>query len=407
MATNPTEGGKRYIGIVVDRDDPNGLGGHKIFCPQLHGHDVKVEHLPWVRYTVPPGSAGSSTNYGALDNGQMVIIEKEAGQGGSGFGTIVGAYQTLQKSDPNMPGNVSLIKAFRQIADSLQSESNVRVRPEIEEVMVDGAIVRRAKEKGIKHKHNLLNGIMSHAATYPLNGTILPQVTNISTGVEPSQNILTSAIQALLPGAAISINQIFNLMPPELLDEIFSSVPPEIKDAMLNTTALMGGVTTMSTNGSSSGRRVDPIQFALDAANILKGINTPGGVAQAFGQLVSDTTLGALPTEALNIPIDTPYGPMIQVVDPITGEITYIIPPEVQESQNNFGSLMGSLPGASGSNIFGDSSSVMNSLGQRLADAALVSTFKTVVEKNISTSSGTESRKKVNASSTGFIGGGN
>ena len=68
---------------------------------------------------------------------------------------------------------------------------------------------------------------------------------------------------------------------------------------------------------------------------------------------------------------------------------------------------MGSLPGASGSNIFGDSSSVMNSLGQRLADAALVSTFKTVVEKNISTSSGTESRKKVNASSTGFIGGGN
>ena len=406
MVTNPTENSRKYLGIIVDRDDPNGLGGHKVFVPQLHGHNVKVEHLPWVRYIVPPGSGGASTNYGALDTGQLVSIEKDIGEGGTGFGTIVGVYQTMQKSDPNMPGNVSLIKAFAQISEALQRESQINVRPEIEEVMENGARVRRVKEKGIKHRHSLLNGIPSHAASFPLNGTILPQITNVSTGVEATQNILSAATQALLPGAAISINQIFNLMPAELLDEIFGSVPPEIKDAMLNTTALMGGVTTMSVDGTSSGSKVDPIQFALDAANILKTATTPGGVAAAFGQLVSDKTLGALPTELLNIPIDTPYGPMLQTVDPITGAISNILPPETELAVQAFGSLLGSLPGASGSNIFGDSSSVLGSLGQRLADPALVSQFKTVVEKHISTSSGTESRKKVNASSTGFIGGG-
>ena len=29
MATNPTGNSRKYIGIIVDRDDPNGLGGQQ------------------------------------------------------------------------------------------------------------------------------------------------------------------------------------------------------------------------------------------------------------------------------------------------------------------------------------------------------------------------------------------
>lgn len=404
MVTNPTENSRRYLGIIVDRDDPNGLGGHKVFIPQLHGHDVKVEHLPWVRYIVPPGSGGAGTNYGALDNGQLVSIEKDIGEGGTGFGTIVGLYQTKQKADPNMPGNVSLIKNFSQIAEALERESNIRIRPEIEEVTVDGARVRRTKEKGKKHKHSLLKETMSHAAAFPLNGTILPQIQNVSTGVEPSVNVLSASLQALLPGSSINLNQIFSLIPPELLDELKKVVPADAFVALENTTALMGSVTTSSASGMTSGRRVDPTSFILTAVELLKSVKTPADINTIFTELYTNTSIGLVNSEAINVPIETPYGPAMQAIDPLTGAISLVLPDDVQLAAQAFGSLMGGLPGASGSNLLGDSGETVNGMIQRLADEALVVKLKEKMEKNVSTDSGTGPRVKVNQSSATFLG---
>ncbi len=403
MVTNPTENSRRYLGIIVDRDDPNGLGGHKVFVPQLHGHNVKVEHLPWVRYTVPPGSGGGSTNYGALDAGQLVSFEKDIGEGGTGFGTIVGLYQTKQKADPNMPGNVSLIKAFNQVADALEKESNIRIRPEIEETTVDGARVRQTKEKDKKHKHSLLKELMSHAATFPLNGTILPTLQNVSTGVEPSINVLSTELQSLLPGVSVSLNQIFSLIPAPLLDELKKVVPADAFTALENTTALMGGVTPMASSGMSAGRKVDPVTFALSAFELFKTVQTPADITRVFTELNTNTAIGMVNTETINVPIETPYGPATQAVDPITGAISLVLPTDVQDAVVAFGGLMGGLPGAAGSNLFGSSSSVVGSMIQRLSDPALVSKLKIKIEKNVSTVSGTVPRKKVNQSSTTFL----
>lgn len=403
MVTNPTENSRKYMGIIIDRDDPNGLGGHKVFIPQLHGHEVTAEYLPWVRYLVPPGSGGGSTNYGALDNGQLVAIEKDIGEGGTGFGTIVGLYQTKQKADPNMPGNVSLIKNYTQIAEALERESNIRIRPEIEEVTVDGARVRRAKEKGKKHKHSLLKETMSHAATFPLNGTILPQLQNISTGVEPSVNVLSASLQALLPGSSINLNQLFSLIPKELMDELTKVVPADALVALENTTALMGSVTTSAASGMTAGRRVDPTSFILAAVELLKSTKTPADINRIFTELNTNTSIGMLNTEAINVPVQTPYGPAMQAIDPITGAITLVVPDDVQAAAASFGSLMGGLPGASGSNLLGSSGETVDSMIQRLANEALVVKLKEKMEKNVSTSNGTGPRVKVNQSSTTFL----
>ena len=396
MVTNPTENSRKYMGIIVDRDDPNGLGGHKVFIPQLHGHDVKPEHLPWVRYTVPPGSGGAGTNYGALDNGQLVAIEKDIGEGGTGFGTIVGLYQTKQKADPNMPGNVSLIKNFSQIADALERESNIRIRPEIEEVVENGARVRRAKEKGKKHKHSLLKETMSHAATFPLNGTILPQLQNVSTGVEPSVSVLTASLQSLLPGSSINLNQLFSLIPKELMDELEKTVPLDALIALENTTALMGGVTTSAASGMTAGRKVDPTSFILSAVDLLKSTKTPADINRIFTELNTNTSIGMLNTEAINVPIETPFGPAMQAIDPLTGAISLVLPDDIISAAESFGSMMGSMPGASGTDLFAGASETLNQMGQRLKDPSLVTTFKETMEKNVSTAKGTVPRVLVN-----------
>jgi hypothetical protein len=403
MVTNPTENSRKYLGIIVDRDDPNGLGGHKVFVPQLHGHNVDVEHLPWVRYTVPPGSGGASTNYGALDNGQLVSFEKDVGEGGTGFGTIAGLYQTKQKADPNMPGNVSLVKAFKQVADALEKESNIRVRPNIEEVFEGGAKKRKVVEKGVKHKHSLLKEMVSHAATFPLNGTILPQISNLSTGVEASQNILTADIQSLLPGVSLNLNSILSLIPPDLLEEVTSAIPADALVALQNTTALMGSVTTLPSGGATAGRRVDPVSFIASAVELLKGVSSPADLTNLFTELSTNTSIGSLPTELLNIPLETPFGPILQTVDPLTGAISAVVPDSIQQALASYGSLVSSLPGANGSNLFGDGSEAINAMTSRL-NPELVGKIKDKLEKNVSTSLGTDMRKKVNQAAASFLG---
>jgi hypothetical protein len=383
MATNPTENSRKYMGIIVDRDDPNGLGGHKVFIPQLHGHDVKPEHLPWVRYTVPPGSGGAGTNYGALDNGQLVSIEKDTGEGGTGFGTIVGLYQTKQKADPNMPGNVSLIKNFSQIADALERESNIRIRPEIEEVVVNGARVRQLKEKGKKHKHSLLKETMSHAATFPLNGTILPQLQNISTGAEPSINILSTSLQSLLPGSSINLNQLFSLIPKELMDELEKTVPLDALVALENTTALMGGVTTSAASGMTAGRKVDPTSFILSAVDLLKSTKTPADINRIFTELNTNTSIGMVNTEAINVPVATPFGLASQVIDPLTGAISLVMPDDVKAASDAFATTMTSTPGVGGTTMFGDTGTNVNATIQRLKDPSLVSSLTETMQQSV------------------------
>lgn len=396
MATNPSENSRKYMGIVVDRDDPNGLGGHKIFVPQLHGHNVNVDHLPWVRYTVPPGGGGGSTNYGALDNGQLVAFEKDIGEGGTGFGTIVGLYQTKQKADPNMPGNISLVTTFQQVSQALEKESNIRVRPTIEEKEENGAVVRKAVEKGIKHKHSLLKEMASHAATFPLNGTVLPQITNVSTGVESAISQLTASMQSMLPGMPLNLSNILSMIPAPLMDELTKAVPPEVFAAIQNTTALMGSVSTMATDGASSGRKVDPIAFATTAVELFKGARTPADVASAFAELTSNTAIGSVAGEGINLIIETPFGQITQSLDPVTGAITAALPDAVQDAIKSFGSLMGAIPGAGGGSLFGDSTEVISQMGQRLAKPELVAKFKEKMELNMSTALGTEARKAMN-----------
>lgn len=396
MATIPSESAKSYIGIIVDNEDPNNLGGHKVFCPEIHGKNVKVEHLPWVRYQVPAGGGAGSINYGVLDKGQLVTFTKSRGEGGTGFGTITGILQTQQKSNPSMPGNISLITAYPQIQAAINATMPVNIRPDIEEVYENGARVRRIKEKGKEHSHSLLKEMMSHAAAYPLNGTILPPITNLSTAVQSTTMAITDSIQSLIPGIPFNVGKILDLMPQQLKNELFKKVPPEVLDALSNRSALMGSVTTLPVPGMiSSMPKINPLTFLPAAVNLLSGVKSASDVTSVLGDLMNNPMLGMGKTESIAISVPTPFGEMTQLIDPLTGGITNLIPDVMVQAQAAFGSMMTSLPAAGGS-FFGDSGETVSKMSERFKDPALKNKFKDAMEKGVSTINGADTRKRLN-----------
>lgn len=396
MAHIASESAKSYIGIIVDNEDPNNLGGHKVFCPEIHGKNVKVEHLPWVRYQVPAGGGAGSINYGVLDKGQLVTITKSRGEGGTGFGTITGVLQTQQKSNPNMPGNISLITAYPQIQAAINATMPINVRPDVEEVYQNGVRIRKVKEKNKEHSHSLLKEMMSHAAAYPLNGTILPPITNLSTAVQSTTMALSSGMQSLIPGIPFNIGAILSLMPQQLKDQLFKKIPPEVLDALNNRSALMGSVSTIPVNGMmGSMPKIDPISFLPAAAELLSGVTSAADLTSVLGDLMNNPTLGLGKVEAIAIPIGTPFGEMTQLLDPLTGAITNIIPDAMAKAQQAFGSMMTSLPAANG-NFFGDSGETMSKMSERFKDPALQTKFKEAMEKGVSTINGEDTRKRLN-----------
>lgn len=398
MSVSQSENSRVYIGFVVDRDDPTKTGGHRIFCPQLHGKDVKVEDLPFCRFMVPPGQGAATTNHGALDYGQMVYFKKDKGEGGTGLGTIVGLPQTKRKSNSNLPGNVSLITYLPQISEALNKELPVRIRPDIEEVMENGARVRKVKEKGKNHKHTLLDGIIGHGAAYPLNGTILPQITNVSTGVGATASMLTTSIQSLIPNLPINLNSILSLIPKPLLDELTKNLDPEVLTALTNTTALMSSVSTMAVDGAYSSSPIsgNPLTFAMNAAKMLSGMTNTADISSMMSDLLTDPTIRGIETAAISGVINTAFGSVPLSIDPLTGAMSSVIPESLQQALGAFSSLMGSLPGAGGANLFGNSSAVISKMGERFANPELTQKLKDKLEQNVSTSKGTESRKKIN-----------
>ena len=396
MGSIPSEVAKSYVGIVVDNEDPNNLGGHKVFCPEIHGKNVKIEHLPWIRYQVPAGGGGGTINYGVIDKGQLVTITKSRGEGGTGFGTITGILQTKQKANPNMPGNISLIDAYPQIKQAIEATMPINIRPDIEEAYENGARIRRVKEKGKQHSHSLLKEMMSHAAAYPMNGVILPPITNLSTATQATTMAITSAVQNLIPGLPFNLGLILELMPQQLKDELFKKIPPEITTALLNSTALMGSVTTIPVGGMmSSMPKIDPISFLPAALDLLSGVSSPGELTSVLGQLMNNPTLGLGRVEAIAIPVGTPFGQMTQLIDPLTGGITNVIPDVMAKAQEAFGSMMTSLPAAGGS-FFGDSGATMSKMSERFKDPALQQKFKDTMEKGVSTINGADTRKRLN-----------
>ena len=368
---DPTTENNLLVGICVgghDADpDPNQCGLVRVYCPQIHGNDVKKEDCGFSTVVMPPNQGGASQFNGVVTPGQALLCIKNGPPGDSTL-CVVGSLPTSRQPG-GMKGNKNLNTVLNALVEAFATTINVNIPPNVREVTSGGTRIRQIQEKGQLHNYNLLMGIPSHGASYNLAGMPLKQITNVSTATQSFSNILTGSMLSALPGSNFSVGSILSSLTSSVLDELLSSLPPELALGMQSMFNLMQSMEVSEGGGFATSGKVDSTTYLANAVTLLKGNKSLGEVINNIQRLQYDTSLFGLdklvPTP---FTIPTAFGDVTMNLS-ATGAIQMVTPEPVQKAIDAFGALMSAgagFPGASLGNMFGSSSGVMSEMFNRL-----------------------------------------
>lgn len=368
---DPTLENNLVVGYCVGGHDgdpaPDQDGGIRVYLPQFHGNNVKKEHIGFSRPLMPSNKGGAVQFNGVVDPGQAVLCMK-AGPPGDSTLVVLGSLPVTRK-DGGQRGNQNLNTAFTALTEAFGTLLKINPPPNSKEIVVDGARIRQIEEKGYRHKHDLLKGIQSHGASYPLAGMPQKQLTNVSTATQSFSNILTSSMMAAIPGTSFSVGNILSSLTASVADELLSSLSPDLAQGMQNMFSLMQTMQINEGGGFNTMGKVDPTTYLNNAVGLLKGNKSLGEVISNMQRLQYDSSLFGLDKlGSASFDVPTAFGVMKMSVSP-TGEIVNEMPDVMQKSIQAFTSLMTSgigFPSGTLENMFGGSASVMSSMFDRL-----------------------------------------
>lgn len=389
---------KREIeyGWIVDNGEKGGPqdGSYKIYSAR-HGKGVKVEHLGYSPGTMNPSSQ-DETHHG-LDHGTLCMITTGGKDNyGTPSVTLLGVVPNTHK-DEALVGNEFLNRVLPAIKKAYEDERGILPPPKTKETTKDGVKIRQVQERGKKHSIKLLNGIPSHGALFPMVGMVLPQVQNISTAVQSFNQILTPDIMSKLPGMNMSLGGMFDMMQGKLMNQVMDALPRDLQVGFTNMQGLIQSVEVSEGGGFSTGGKVDPTTFLNNAVSVLSQCRGLGDLVSALQRLQNDTSLFGLDAlGTITQEIDTPFGKIQQTID-AAGNITSLLPDEVQKATQAFSSLMGSASGFPSidpaKNMFGKSSAVMSEMFNRLPSSMQSAATKQMQQ---AVAPGSDPRKAVN-----------
>lgn len=386
------------IGYCVrghDADPAPNQNGIGVYLPQYHGNNVSKDKIGFSPMVMPPNKSGLTEFNGVPDPGQAMVCLRTKEPSGATSLVVLGGL-SVNRQDGGHPQNLNLNTALNELVAAFSTTINVRIPPNVKEIVVDGARIRQIQEKGQKHKHDLLKGMPSHGATYPLAGMVQKQLSNISTATQSFSNILTSSMMSAIPGVSFSVGNILSSLTSTVADELLSSLSPELAQGMQNMFNLMQSMEINEGGGFSTMGKVDPTTYLANAVNVLKGNKSLGEMISNLQRLQSDTSLFGLDKLTNgSFDVTTAFGVMKMSVSP-TGEIINEMPDEMQNAIKAFTGLMTSgagFPSGTVTNMFGDSASVMGSLFDRLSESGQ-SNAKGMMEKVIA--SGEKASQNIN-----------
>jgi hypothetical protein len=386
------------VGVCVrgyDADPAPNLNGIGIYAPEYMGNGVSVEDIGFSTVMMPPHKSGSVEFNGVPDPGQLMACLRTKEPSGATSLMVFGSIP-VNRLPGGHPANLNLNTALSALVKAFATEINVNIPPNVRETTENGARVRQIQEKGQRHKHDLLMGIPSHGALYPLAGMIQKQLSNIPTATQSFSNILTSSMMAAVPGTSFSVGNILSSLTSSVADELLSSLAPELAMGMQNTFNLMQSMEINEGGGFSTMGKVDPTTYLANAVNLLKGNQSLGEVISNLQRLQFDSSLFGLDKLASAVfDVPTAFGVMKMSVSP-TGEIVNETPDVMQKAIQAFTGLMTSgtgFPSASLSNMFGSSAEIMSSLFDRLPPEKQTNA-KNMMEGVVA--SGTDPRKSLN-----------
>lgn len=381
MLPRSSASSSQVYGIVVGGHDGDPAGDEsgnlRVYFPGIHGRDVNVQHLNFSPRLMSPTKSTQQEFPGGLDPGTLVVAMKDTG---SNYCQIIGVANDTNLSENQIAGNTDLLQFVRMY---LSRDINVRIPPTIQETMVGGVRVRKAVEKGRLHNHNLLQGLPTHGALYPMSGSVLPRVSGVNTAQTGFNSLMSGDILGAIPGVFMTLGKMFNILQSTgVLNNL--KVPREVGLAINSMSVLIQQVETMEKAGFNVGGRVHQDTYINNATQLLSQAQTVSDITRSLSRLQNDRTLfghGNLTNGIVSQ--KTQYGNSKVSISP-TGSIMRYLPPQTRQAISagfQVLSLVNSV--YPGQKIFGDSAAKIYRMINRLTPISLAFLLLNLAKQNV------------------------
>lgn len=359
-------------GIIVggDMNDPDPLqaNNYRVYFPGIHGSGVNVKDLAFSPILRSPDRFSQQCTPGGLDPGSLVVATKDTG---SNQCQILGLANDVNNRDSRIGGNMDLLQSISQY---FTRSVGVNIPPNIVDGDRGGAKIRKIQEKGQEHSHDLLKGIPTHGALFPMSGSIIPQMKGIPTALQAFNDILTPELAKMLPGISMSLGTMFNMLSGKPLNNILKSVPREVGYAMQSMSTLIQGVETSEGGGFTTNNKVDEATFMKNSEQLLKQCTNVSDMISCMQRLQTDESLyGRDKLAATSFKVMTPFGEVTKTLS-ADGSISNgndKATQAVMKLATDFLKSAGGFPGVNpGQNLFGGSAGTMMNMFQRVAPEA-------------------------------------
>jgi hypothetical protein len=346
--------------------DPSQASLYRVYFPGIHGKNVNIKDLNFSTSIKSPDKGTQQTFSGGLDPGTMVVAVKDTG---SNQCQILGLVHDINNPQP-VPGNIDLL-AFSNIAKFMTEQIKVNIPPNIQKSSDGGAEVFKIIEKGIAHSHNLLKGLPTHGALFPMSGSIVDQIKNISTAIQADGGIPGANVIAALPGISMSLGGLLNMITSNanLSRKLNQSMVPTALSAFTSMSVMIQSIEQTESAGFMPASKVDPDVFAENAITLLSQSTNISDVVSVMGQLQSNPALTGMSAYGPTIiEQETPFGNIVQSYRS-DGKQMSLTPASVAQAASLMSSVMSgagfpsSIPGVS---MFGQSSGTILNMMQRI-----------------------------------------
>jgi hypothetical protein len=371
------------------KPDPGQSNKLQATDPLRHGNNINSTQYPFVPIMTGCTQDDLETNAPPPEPGSTILMLPATGDPSSRMAAFVIKDQNKSGSSS---GNYDLSK-LKNFVTAVGENVEKVVSKGFSTSTRDGAEVRKPKD-GDNWKHDLTRGLPTHAATYPLGGTVLPNRQKIETAIQQFAGILSPSMVSQMPGSFMSMGDLLSSLTKSQKKQIQDAMPVDVYQAFESTSNLMqsGEASSFSTGG-----RVNPEVFIANAIDLLTQVTNPADLDNVFHRLQYDTDLFGLDElEAVSMEVEGAFGTFTQKID-ANGNITDEIPEVVQQLIEQFAQMLSSSSsapgGGKGENLFGEAAQTMTDMLGRVEPT--VQKFRQQMLSELNTSMEAEKFKEI------------
>ena len=371
MSLKESAASSLLYGIVVgggeDDPAPDQSNGLRVYFPSIHGKDVNIKHLAFSPRLLGPDRQSMQSFSGGLDYGSLVVAYKDTG---SNQCQILGLANDMNNRESSIAGNSNLLFLAPQIAAQFTRQMGINRPPKTQRSSEGGAEVYKIQEQG-PHFHDLLKGLPTHGALFPMAGIPIDPVSAIRTAIAAASSIPSAGLLNSLPGIVMSLGTLANIILSNRNNnkKLKKSVPRDTLNAFISMSTLIQSMEQGEGAGFLSGGRVDEEIYVENAIELISQTNNVSDLMTVMTRLQSDETLFGMEKYGPTVgEQDSPFGTIQQSITP-SGRQATITPATVAAGFSALSSLMSGsgFPSAiPGQNMFGESSGTILNMMQRI-----------------------------------------